>query len=157
MASERPNVSSDLIWEITRSQNAFLVKRKTSGGYQFSRDPLNLVNQQSRKHAGYANNKAIGLQATDKGGIVLLSKTAGNAQGPAQNIQTVTWGPNASNRKIYKSVANKTAKNGYRADLREAAVARASAIRQSQRPKKNVRVQKARGAKARNAAQKESS
>ncbi|KKA20225.1 60S ribosomal protein L28 [Rasamsonia emersonii CBS 393.64] len=152
MASERPNVSSDLIWEITRSQNAFLVKRKTNGSPQFSRDPLNLVNQHSRKYAGFVNNKP-----TDKGGVVLLSKTSGNAQRPAQNVQTVTWGPNASNRKIYKSVANKTAKTGYRADLREAAVARASAIRQSQRPKKNAPEPKLRGAKARQAAQKASS
>ena len=98
MTSERSNVSSDLIWEITRmflfiylffffsgqrnshnklpclvltdfflhctlrqhncsmlieccpgSQNAFLVKRKSGGGAQLSRDPLNLVNQHSRK------------------------------------------------------------------------------------------------------------
>lgn len=59
--------------------------------------------------------------------------------------------------RIYKSVANKTAKTGYRADLREAAVARASAILQSQRPKKNVPEPKLRGAKARQAAQKASS
>ncbi|KAL1963194.1 hypothetical protein VTN77DRAFT_8627 [Rasamsonia byssochlamydoides] len=157
MAAERPNVSSDLIWEVTRSQNAFLVKRKTGGGAQFSRDPLNPVNLHSRKYAGYANSKAISLQPTDKGGVVLLSKTAGNAQRPAKNIQTVTWGPNASNRKIYKSVAYKTAKTGYRADLREVAVARASAIRLSQRPKKDAPTPKLRGAKARQAAQKGSS
>lgn len=64
------NVSADLIWEITRkwfssvfgasctvsdefalagSQNAFLVKRKTGGSPQFSRDPFNLTNVHSRK------------------------------------------------------------------------------------------------------------
>lgn len=64
------NVSADLIWEVTRklffyrirascrisdkfalagSQNAFLVKRKTGGSPQFSRDPLNLTNVHSRK------------------------------------------------------------------------------------------------------------
>ena len=32
--------------------NSFLVKRKTYGGVQFSRDPLNLVNQHSRKVRG---------------------------------------------------------------------------------------------------------
>jgi hypothetical protein len=34
---------------MTGSQNAFLVKRKTGGGVQFSRDPYNLMNTHSRK------------------------------------------------------------------------------------------------------------
>lgn len=42
--------SSDLLWEITKQQgSATLVKRAQSGGLQFSRDPLNLRNQYSRK------------------------------------------------------------------------------------------------------------
>lgn len=65
--AEHANVSSDLIWEVcsesaainesTNSRdaeyagpnNAFLVKRKSAGGSQFSRDPLNLMNKHSRK------------------------------------------------------------------------------------------------------------
>lgn len=57
--------------------------------------------------------------------------------------------------RIYKGVADQTAKNGYRADLREEAVARVSAIRRSQKPKKETPAQKPRGAKARQAAQKD--
>ena len=42
--------SSDLLWEITKYQgSSSLVKRPQSGGIQFSRDPLNLRNQFSRK------------------------------------------------------------------------------------------------------------
>ncbi|KAL2007188.1 hypothetical protein VTN00DRAFT_8626 [Thermoascus crustaceus] len=156
MAAERPNVSSDLIWEITRPQNAFLVKRKTAGGVQFSRDPLNLVNKHSRKYEGFVNNKAIGVQPTENGGVVLISKKTGNPQHPAQNTNTVTWSPKTSNRKIYKGVASLAAKNGYRADLRAEAVARVSAIRQSQRPKKDAPPAKLRGAKAKKAAEKAS-
>ncbi|MCJ1449407.1 MAG: hypothetical protein MMC23_009927 [Stictis urceolatum] len=37
------NVSSDLVWEITRFNNAFLVKRAAAGGVQLSRDPMNLT------------------------------------------------------------------------------------------------------------------
>ena len=59
--------------------------------------------------------------------------------------------------RVYKGIANYTAKQGYRADLRAEAVARASAIRQSQQPKKDVPEKKARGAKAKKAAEKESS
>lgn len=59
-------------------------------------------------------------------------------------------------RRIYKGVADKTAQNGYRADLREEAVARVSAIRRSQKAKKDLPPQKPRGAKARKAAEKDS-
>lgn len=69
---------------------------------------------------------------------------------------TVNYGPKTSTRKIYKGVANKTAQNGYRADLREEAVARVSAIRQSQKAKKDTPASKPRGAKARKAAEQDS-
>ncbi|EAW08600.1 60S ribosomal protein L28 [Aspergillus clavatus NRRL 1] len=156
MAAERTNVSSDLIWQITRSQNAFLVKRRTAGGSQFSRDPLNLQNKQSFKYAGYANTKAVGVQATENGGVILITKKSGNAQQPAKNLTSVSWGPNAATRKIYKVVADKTAKNGYRADLREDVVARVSAIRRSQKPKKDSPAKKLRGAQAKKAAEQQS-
>jgi hypothetical protein len=42
-------LSSDLIWEVTRGNSSTLVKRKQAGGVQFSKDPLNLRNQYSRK------------------------------------------------------------------------------------------------------------
>ncbi|KAN0073320.1 60S ribosomal protein L28 [Elaphomyces granulatus] len=155
MTSERSNVSSDLIWEITRSQNAFLVKRKSAGGVQLSCDPLNLVNQHSRKYAGYANSKAIGVQPTESGGVVMISKTSSKSQLPARNLRTIAWDTTTSNRKIYKAVAHNTARNGYRADLRQAVVARVSAIRQSQRPKGDHTESKPRGAKARKATGKE--
>lgn len=57
--------------------------------------------------------------------------------------------------RIYKGVADKTAQNGYRADLREEAVARVSAIRRSQQPKKDTPASKVRGVKARQAAEKD--
>ncbi|KAB8069795.1 ribosomal L28e protein family-domain-containing protein [Aspergillus leporis] len=156
MAAERQNVSSDLVWQLTRTQNAFLVKRNSGGGSQFSRDPLNLENKHSFKYAGYANTKAVGVQATANGGVVVITKKPGNPQQPAKNTVGVNFGPNASTRKIYKSVAGKTAKSGYRADLRESAVARVSAIRRSQKFKKDTPPQKLRGAQARKAAEKES-
>lgn len=71
MSSEE-NISSDLIWEITSEKiaeldsrvsanalrigatNSYLVKRKTGGRFQFSRDPLNLMNKQSKKVSSVA-------------------------------------------------------------------------------------------------------
>lgn len=43
------NISDALIWEVTRSTNSFLVKRKQAGGVSLSRDPLNLLNKHSNK------------------------------------------------------------------------------------------------------------
>ncbi|KAK4694512.1 general transcriptional corepressor TUP1, partial [Lecanoromycetidae sp. Uapishka_2] len=56
--------------------------------------------------------------------------------------------------RIYKGIVNYTAKQGYRADLRQEAVARASAIRESQRPKKDNPEPKLRGSKAKKAEEK---
>ena len=148
------NISNDLVWQITRNQNSFLVNRNSGGGFQFSRDPLNLLNKHSYKYAGYANNKAVGVQATENG-VAVTTKNPKTVQQPAKTFVTVNYGPSSSNRKIFKGVADKTAKNNYRADLREEAVARVSAVRRSQLPKKDTPAQKPRGAKARKAEESE--
>ncbi|KAK1750715.1 putative ribosomal protein l28e protein [Echria macrotheca] len=139
------NISADLIWEITRKQNAFLVKRTYGGAAQFSRDPLNLTNIHSRTHAGFVNDKAVGIVPNEKGGVQVISKKPGSANKPATGLYKVTYGKNKSSRKTYKSIASQVAKSGYRGDLRQAAVARASAIRRSQRPVKEDPPKKTRG------------
>ncbi|KAK1769298.1 putative ribosomal protein l28e protein [Phialemonium atrogriseum] len=148
-----PNVSSDLLWQVARSQNAYLVKRKDAGGVQFSRDPYNLANKNTWKHAGFVNNKALGIVANEKGGVQLISKRAAHGQQPAKNQQTVAYRSNKSARKTYKAVANQAAKSHYRPDLRETAVARASAILRSQRPVKPEPERKLRGNAAKKAAE----
>ncbi|KAK0100113.1 hypothetical protein ONS95_013075 [Cadophora gregata] len=154
MPHHSSQVSSDLIWEIVGAQNAFLVKRAQSGGVRFSRDPLNLVNKHSRKHAGFVNEKAVGIQAAegDKGGVTLVTKKQQHAQKPGAAAHKTTFGGNKTTRKTYKAIVSSTAKSGYRPDLRAPAVARASAIRFSQRPKKDIPESKVRGAKAKKAA-----
>ncbi|KAJ5491590.1 60S ribosomal protein L28e [Penicillium diatomitis] len=146
MSVSRPNVSNDLIWQITRNQNAYLVRRNTGGGSQFSRDPLNLVNKHSFK--------AVGVQSDENGNVVVITKKPNNAQQPAQSLVTVSYGPKTSTRKIYKGVASKTAQHGYRADVREEAVSRVSALRRAGLPKKETPASKPRGAKARQAEEK---
>jgi large subunit ribosomal protein L28e len=51
-------------------------------------------------------------------------------------------------RRTYKAVADHVGKRSYRADLNRDAVARASAIKDSQRPKKDAPEKKVRGSKA---------
>ncbi|KAJ5675887.1 hypothetical protein N7462_008784 [Penicillium macrosclerotiorum] len=166
------NVSNDLIWLITRNQNASLVRRNTGGGSQLSRDSLNLVNKHSFKYSGLNTKVPILTSYIPAPHLFSLwrkplafrllrtvassspSRSPETPQQPASNWVTVTYGPKTSTRKIYKGVANLTARYGYRADLREEAVARVSAVRRSQRPKKDTAAPKLRGAKAQ-AAQKD--
>ncbi|QDS69925.1 hypothetical protein FKW77_001562 [Venturia effusa] len=144
-------VPAPLVWEITRNYSALTVKRTSGGGAQFSRDPLNLTNKHSRAHEGYVNDKAIGVQPGLKGGVSLMTKKANKSNKPASQIQLSTFGPNTSTRKTYRGIVNSTAKRGYRTDLRGAAVARASAIRKSQKPVKEDRPAKLRGNAAKKA------
>ncbi|EMR62766.1 hypothetical protein MGN70_011364 [Eutypa lata] len=152
-ATLSPIAPADLVWEIARTNNSFLVKRKQSGGVQFSRDPFNLKNLNSRKYAGFVNNKAIGVVPAEKGGVKVLSKKEGSIQQPAKSTAEITYHGGKSSRHTYKAVAGQTAKSGYRPDLREAAVSRVSAIRQSQKEAKPVPEKKLRGTKAKKAAE----
>ncbi|OAA57890.1 60S ribosomal protein l28 [Niveomyces insectorum RCEF 264] len=147
-----PNVSSDIVWGLVRSQNAYLVKRTKNGHVEFSRDPLNLTNVHSRKQEGFVNEKSVGIVPNEEGGVKIISKTK-SLNRPASAHVISVQGANKSARKTYRSVATMVAKSGYRSDLREAAVARASAIRRSQRPVKADPEVKLRGAKARKAAE----
>ncbi|KAF2086819.1 ribosomal protein L28e, partial [Saccharata proteae CBS 121410] len=146
------NISADLIWEATRGHSAFLCKRREAGGVQFSRDPLNLVNKHSRKYEGFVNDKAFGVQAGEKGGVTLLVKKANKSNKPGSQLQTSTFGSSTNTRKTYRSIVNATTKRNYRPDLRTEAVARASAIRRSQKPVKAEMPKKLRGKKAHKAA-----
>ncbi|TQS37405.1 hypothetical protein Golomagni_02124 [Golovinomyces magnicellulatus] len=159
MSHYSSQVSADLIWEVVRPQNSFLVKRACSGGIQLSRDPLNLKNIHSRKYAGFVNDKAVGVIPGDAGagGVTLITKKPKNAQRPASAPYSTTFGSNTiliqalsdSLRRTYKGIVNTTVRSNYRSDLRAEAVARASAIRCSQRPKKDLPEKKLRGSKAR--------
>ncbi|PQE04224.1 60S ribosomal L28 protein [Rutstroemia sp. NJR-2017a BVV2] len=111
---------------------------------RFSKDPLNLTNLHSRKAAGVA--------PAEKGGVTLITKKTSATQSPATSLHKTTFGKNKSNRKVYAGVAKTVAKNSYRPDLRAAAVSRASAILESQTPKKDAPESKLRGSKAKKAA-----
>ena len=92
MSTTFENISPDLIWEVTRTQNAFLTKRKQSGGMQFSRDPLNLLNKHSRKYAGYVNPQAIGIQA-DSNTVKMITNVASKGHKPASMYAYTTNPP----------------------------------------------------------------
>jgi large subunit ribosomal protein L28e len=135
---------------------------------QFSRDPLNLTNKHSRKHAGFVNEKAIGIHPDSNTvrsihpthhlsllltcfKISMTTKLSNRQNKPAKSTQQSSFSASTPSRKLYRSVVGSTAKKGYRPDLRQDAVARASAVKLSQREKKETPAPKLRGAKARKA------
>lgn len=130
-----------------------MVKDTRHGKTLFSRDPLNLMNLNSRKYAGFVTERAVGVNENDKGDVVVTTKKTKHLQRPSAAANTVSYGTNKSSRKAYKSVANMTAKSGYRPDLRPAAVSRVSAIRRSKKPVKPTPEKKIRGSKAKAAAE----
>ncbi|KAK9476167.1 ribosomal L28e/Mak16 [Lipomyces japonicus] len=138
------SISNDLIWELTRANSSYLVKRKTAAGVQFSREPLNLTNKHAYKYSGVANSKAIGVSLTENGAISVLTKKQGTFATPAKTTVTTTFKPYKSQRKVYAAVAG-ISKN-YRDDLRAAAVTRASALLKTKTGKKTF-AKKTRGKK----------
>ncbi|KAM0334094.1 hypothetical protein ACHAQA_001114 [Verticillium albo-atrum] len=153
MAAQLPNVSQDLVWELTRTHNSFIVKRKGLGNsIIFSRDPYNLTNVHSKKHAGYAHDKSISVQAGENGAIQVVSKNEKKVQKPAEARNVTSFSQQAPARKTYKAVANLAARRSYRSDLRQSAVERVSALRYAQKAVKADPEQKLRGKKAKKAA-----
>ncbi|KAL8680577.1 MAG: hypothetical protein Q9186_003269 [Xanthomendoza sp. 1 TL-2023] len=109
-----------------------------------------------RETAHNLEDQAVGLLPAEKGGVTLITKRTKHQNRPAANRHEVTFAGNKSGPKVYRGIVNYTAKQNYRADLRQEAVARASAIRESGRPKKETPEKKLRGAKGK-AAEAESS
>lgn len=62
-----------------------------------SRTPLSMI-KLSREWV-LTSNQAIGVQATENGGVVTITKKPGTSQQPAKSLAVVTYGPGASNRK----------------------------------------------------------
>ncbi|GKV11876.1 hypothetical protein SLEP1_g23094 [Rubroshorea leprosula] len=61
-------VPGQLIWEIVKKNNSFLVKQfgRGNAGVQFSKESNNLYNLNSYKHSGLANKKTVTIQPGGK-------------------------------------------------------------------------------------------
>merc|ERR1712139_516021 len=74
--------SSDVIWQVTRNNNSFLVKRNF---LQLSSDPNNLMGKNSFKFSGIANAEAVGI-TDDTKGVTFTKKNAKRQRQPARNL-----------------------------------------------------------------------
>ena len=67
-------MSSDVVWQVLRQHNSFVVKRD---GITLSSEPGNLMNRHSYKFSGLANKKVVHVGAgKDKKVHVTISKSA---------------------------------------------------------------------------------
>ncbi|KAM2111820.1 hypothetical protein COP2_013408 [Malus domestica] len=68
-------VLGQLIWEIMKKNNSFLVKEfgRSHVCVRFTKEPNNLLNLHSYKHSGLANKKTVTIQGVGKDQSVLLA------------------------------------------------------------------------------------
>merc|ERR1712046_260777 len=121
------SASSDLLWALTKKQNAFLVKRN---GLQLTSEPNNLMNKHSFKYSGLANVEAVGIEDNTRG-ITLKMKNKKNSSNPKRNVVSVDLKKDF--RKVAATIRNKTEGKFYRQDLSNAALAHWYKIWKSQK------------------------
>ena len=131
-------VPGQLIWEIVKRNNSFLVKQFGNGtaSVQFSRESNNLYNLNSYKYSGFANKKTVTIQPASEEKSVLLATSKTKKQSkPGQLLHKSIM--KKEFRRMAKSVSNQVAANYYRPDLKKAALARLSAVHKSLRVAKS--------------------
>jgi large subunit ribosomal protein L28e len=94
-----PHDEHNAKYRTTETNNAYLVKSKTAGGVQFSRDPFNVTNKHSKKYAGFVNDKAVSVQSNEKGGVTLQTKKSGKSNKPSTHYNTHAYGKGTTNRR----------------------------------------------------------
>ncbi|GKV14068.1 hypothetical protein SLEP1_g24992 [Rubroshorea leprosula] len=147
-------VPGQLIWEIVKKNNSFLVKQfgRGTAGLQFSKESNNLYNLNSYKHSGLANKKTVTIQAGGKDLSVVLATTKTKKQNKPSSLLHKSVMRKEFPR-MAKAVVNQVADNYYRPDLKKAALARLSAVNRSLKvaksgvKKRNRQAAKVRGRK----------
>ncbi|KAL9244582.1 hypothetical protein vseg_018348 [Gypsophila vaccaria] len=124
-------VPGSLVWEIVKKNNSFLVKEFGNGSakIQFSKEPNNLYNVHSYKYSGLANPKTVSVQPGGKDAVVLTT-TKTRKQNKPSSLQHKSVMKKEFSR-MAKAVDNQVGDNHYRPDLKQAALARLSAVNRS--------------------------
>ncbi|WCJ39608.1 60S ribosomal protein L28-2 [Euphorbia peplus] len=124
-------VPGQLIWEMVKSNNCFLVKQfgRGSASLQFSKEPNNLYNLNSFKHSGLANKKTVSIQPGKDQSVVLATTKTKKQNKPAALLHKSVMKKEFT--RMAKSVANQVGDNYYRPDLKSAALARLSVVHRS--------------------------
>ncbi|KAA1477236.1 ribosomal protein L28e [Dentipellis sp. KUC8613] len=139
-------MSNDLEWLLVRKSNSFIVKRVAEGPI-FTKEPGNLTNIHSHKYSGIANAKTVDVRATPAGIAITHRKAKASPQAVRAARATTVIRPRTGPRRAL-GIAARTAKRGYRPDLRAATLARVSALVAAQKDPKEAPPKKLRGKKA---------
>ena len=75
--------SSDVLWELLKTSNAFTVRKS---GKDFSSDPYNLLNSHRQKYAGIISTSAIGVASRKKGDPVVIRLKKLRKNQPKKNM-----------------------------------------------------------------------
>jgi len=144
--------SDDLIWLLVKNNNKFLVKRNgnNTSSITFSSEPNNLYNLNTFKYSGLANKKTVAVSPSEGLSVVLETTKTKKGNHPGSLVHRSHLKKDF--RKMAKTVVNQVATNGYRPDLKAAALARLAAVHKSLRVVKTG--QKKKVSKARKPARK---
>jgi len=135
-------MSADIQWLIIRNNSSFLMKRRHAP--TLSREPNNLKGRNSFRYNGLVRKRTVGVEPASTGkGVVLVTRNSKTMRKPAKNFNRIELKKNS--RSTLKTISGIVYSGKYRSDLKMAAVRRASAIMQSQKP---VPVKKVRGRSA---------
>ncbi|KAK6911961.1 Ribosomal L28e/Mak16, partial [Dillenia turbinata] len=128
---EMATVPGALVWEIVKRNNSFLVKEFGNGtqSVQFSKESNNLYNLNSFKHSGLANKKTVTIQGDKDGSVVLATTKTKKQNKPSSLLHKSVL--KKEFKRMAKAVVNQVADNYYRPDLKNAALARLSAVNRS--------------------------
>ncbi|KAL6563285.1 60S ribosomal protein L28A [Orobanche hederae] len=124
-------IPGQLIWEIVKKNNSFLVKEFGNGtaSVKFSKEPNNLLNLHSYKHSGLANKKTVTIQPGKDQSLLLATTKTKKQNKPASLLNKSVL--KKEFHRMAKTVSNQVADNYYRPDLKKAALARLSIVHRS--------------------------
>jgi large subunit ribosomal protein L28e len=129
-------MSSELQWELVKNSSSFVVRDKKQR-IAFSREPNNLRNWHCYKYNGLVHKKAVGIYPgkKNKGVVLVYKKTKIDSQPAKQNARVNL--NKTDPRRVYKSIRKTLGNMGYRKDLIDPAVRKASLILKRQlKPRK---------------------
>merc|ERR1712226_528518 len=99
----------------------------------FSTERNNLKARNSFRYNGLVNRKTVGVEAAKDGkGVVLVTRNSAGWRKPAKTMNRVDL--KRGSRSTLNAIKKTIGKGRYRKDLKMAAVRRASALLQSQKP-----------------------
>eukprot|EP00349_Pseudokeronopsis_sp_Brazil_P004292 CAMPEP_0202957788 /NCGR_PEP_ID=MMETSP1396-20130829/2175_1 /ASSEMBLY_ACC=CAM_ASM_000872 /TAXON_ID= /ORGANISM="Pseudokeronopsis sp., Strain Brazil" /LENGTH=140 /DNA_ID=CAMNT_0049675471 /DNA_START=36 /DNA_END=458 /DNA_ORIENTATION=- len=123
-------MSSALIWQLVKNNNAFLVKRGRSnraGAVQFSSEPGNVLNVNSFKYSGLANASSVHV-SSDLGLSVKDGKNANKPKSAVSN-ESLTLHAGKSGKRVVAAAS-------VRPDLSKVAKLRFNKVAKANRVKK---------------------